>query len=283
VTPFTYLRPDSLDALLALAHDHGSAATLLAGGTDVMVRLRKGHWRPSVVIDLKKVTALPSEIAVIPGAIRIGARTVLTDIVGSAAVRRYFPALIEAALVVGSAQIRNRATLVGNICNASPAADTAPALLVYDASVNIVGRSGARRTSLDDFLAGPGHTTLARGEIVHSIDLPLPAAWSGSAFARLTRRQGVDLAIVSVCCLVLESGDVRFGFGAVGPRPFLAGERLEEAGTQEARDAAIGRMCSAASPISDLRASDEYRRAMIPVLARRALGVALRRLRRPAG
>ena len=117
-------------------------------------------------------------------------------------------------------QIRNRATLAGNICNASPAADTAPALLAYGARES---HQRKRRGSvpLDEFFTGPGRTVLAPGEIVESIDLPLPTERTGGAFGRLTRRHGVDLAIVSVCCVARESGDVRFAFGAVGPRPFV--------------------------------------------------------------
>jgi carbon-monoxide dehydrogenase medium subunit len=129
---------------------------------------------------------------------------------------------------------------------------------------------------LDDFFAGPRRTALAPAEIVESIDLPLPVARTGSAFGRLTRRRGVDLAIVNLCCVVHESGDARFAFGAVGPRPFAVNARL---------DAPLHEVLSQASPISDLRASREYRLAMLPVLTRRTLKTASERLRdalRPA-
>jgi xanthine dehydrogenase iron-sulfur cluster and FAD-binding subunit A len=282
VKPFEYARPDSLDALLRLLQEHGSDATLLAGGTDVIVRLRKGRRVPKIVIDLKRIEALGPGIDKTASAIRIGARTVITDIVSDPDVRRHFPALIEAALVVGSVQIRNRATLTGNICNASPAADTAPALLVYDASVNVIGGNGGRQIRMTDFFAGPGRTTLGRGEIVESIQLPLPSVRTGSAFARLARRLGVDLAIVSVACAAEATGRVRCAFGAVGPRPFLAqdesGVLLDRRADPSVGEAALRHMFATAEPISDLRASKEYRAAMLPVMTRHALEAALTRL-----
>ena len=149
--------------------------------------------------------------------LRIGARAVMTDLIGDARIRRHFPALVEAARVVGSVQIRNRATLAGNICNASPAADTAPALLVYGAVVNLVGRGGARSVPLTDFFTGPGSTVLTRGELVESIDLPVPTEPTGARVrprdapvAASTWRRSIS------CCLVTASGEARFAYGAVG-------------------------------------------------------------------
>ena len=287
--PFEYARPESIDELLALLSAHGSNARLLAGGTDLLVRLRKRSAfgetgdMPEVVIDLKRVAGLRSDVKTMPAGIRIGARAVMTDVIAHETVLRYFPALIEAAIVVGSVQIRNRATVAGNICNASPAADTAPALLVYGASINVIGSGGSRQIPLDGLFAGPGRTVLARGEIVESIDLPLPPPRSGAAFGRLTRRHGVDLAIVSLCCLAQASGEVRLAFGAVGPRPFLVrddtGILIDKRADPARRDAALQRLLTSAAPISDLRASDAYRYAMLPVLARRALRTAIGRMR----
>jgi CO/xanthine dehydrogenase FAD-binding subunit len=268
-----YMRPESLDELFTMLHAHPDAR-LLAGGTDLLVRLRKGAEVPSMIVDLKRVTALRADVAQIGNVIRIGARTVITDVVESTLLRAHFPALIEAALVVGSVQIRNRATISGNICNASPAADTSPALIAYDAVVNLAHAGGVRSLPVEEFFTGPGRTVLAPGEIVESIDLPLPNVRSGSAFGRLTRRHGVDLAIVSVCCVVRESGDVRFALAAVGPRPIAVNTR---------QDSSLDDLLKYVSPISDLRGSDEYRRAMVPVLARRALKAALNRMHRLPG
>jgi CO/xanthine dehydrogenase FAD-binding subunit len=274
-----YLRPQSLDELLTLLHAHGPDARLLAGGTDLLVRAKKGPaFAPGfgeaggsnvVLIDLKRVTELRADVAVVDAHLRIGARAVMTDLIENREARAFFPAVIEAARVVGSVQIRNRATIAGNVCNASPAADTAPALLAYGASLNLVSKGGARQMALDEFFTGPGRTVLAPGEVVASIDLPLPTERTGGAFARLTRRHGVDLAIVSVCCVVRESGDARFAFGAVGPRPFVISAR---------HDTPLADVLTGARPISDLRASDEYRTAMLPVLTRRALTTAKARL-----
>jgi CO/xanthine dehydrogenase FAD-binding subunit len=272
VKSFEYARPESLDELLTLMRVHGPGARLLAGGTDLLVRIRKGIAPPAVVIDLKRVAELRDDITTVDAGIRIGARAVMTDVIAHPSVRQHFPALVEAAMVVGSVQIRNRATLAGNLCNASPAADTAPALLAYAARVNLVSAAGTRDMLLDEFFAGPGCTALTPGELVESIDVPVSAERTGGAFERLTRRHGVDLAIVNLCCVVHASGDARFAFGAVGPRPLLVTSR---------QDAPIEDALTGASPISDLRASDEYRAAMLRVLARRALKTAVGRMRAP--
>ena len=269
MTPFAYFRPETLDELLALMRTHATGSRLLAGGTDLLVRLRANRESPEVVIDLKRVSELRADVIATEGVIRIGARTVMTDVIENARIREYFPALVEAARTVGSVQIRNRATLAGNLCNASPAADTAPPLLAHGAGVNLLSSTGSRHMPLDAFFQGPGRTALMPGELIASVDLPLPAERTGSAFGRLTRRQGVDLAIASVCCVVRESGTAHFAFGAVGPRPFVIASR---------RDAPLEEVLKYASPISDLRANADYRLAMLPVLARRALNRAIARM-----
>ena len=268
---FDYARPTSLDELFRLMRTHGDIH-LLAGGTDLLVRARRGFARRDrspLVIDLKRIPELRADVAPTGRSVRIGARTVITDLVENPTIRAHFPALIDAALVVGSIQIRNRATVVGNICNASPAADTATALLAYGAAVRIVGPEQRRTLPLADFFAGPGRTALGHSEIVEAIDVPLPDQRTGAAFQRLTRRQGVDLAIVSVCCVARESGDVRMACGAVGPRPFVIACR---------EDRAVQEAVTHATPITDLRGSADYRSAILQVLARKALTHALMRL-----
>lgn len=262
------MRPETLDELLEILRAEPDAR-LLAGGTDLLVRMRKSGAPPRTIVDLKRVAGLRDDITDTDGVVRIGARAVMTDLANSKLLREQFPALVEAALVVGSVQIRNRATISGNICNASPAADTAPALIAYDASVNLIGIEGARTLPLEQFFTGPGRTALRPGELVMSVDLPRPGGLTGSAFGRLTRRHGVDLAIVNLCCVVRESGDLRFAVGAMGPRPFAVNTR---------QDAPLEELADHASPISDLRAGADYRRAMLPVLASRTLAAALRRL-----
>lgn len=274
---FDYARPTRVREALDLLREVPDAR-LLSGGTDLLVGLRKGTLRPPLVIDLKHLADLPPGIEQTASALRISATTVLTDVIADERVRSRFPALVEAAKVVGSIQIRNRATLAGNLANASPAADTAPPLLVYGAVVEIVGASGRRMVPLTEFFLGPGATVLGRGDLVTAVELPLPDQAMGSAFARMTRRRGVDLATVSLCCSVSQSGITRFAYGAVGPRPFMV---ADESGVlaDPTRDTAeqeevLRRLTAHATPISNVRASREYREAMLLVLSRRALASA---------
>jgi CO/xanthine dehydrogenase FAD-binding subunit len=279
---FCYARPSDLSEAWSLLAEHGPDARLLAGGTDVLVRLRLGHMRPAIVIDIKHIGELRADIVETDGCLRIGARAVMTDIIADLRIRQHFPTLVEAAAVVGSVQIRNRATLAGNICNASPAADTAPVLLAHGATVNLIASSGRRLVSLHEFFVGPGRTVLGPGELVESIDLPLASDKTGAAFGRVTRRRGVDLATINLCCLVTESGRVRFAFGAVGPRPFVVEDdtgALVGASGRASQDAALDRVLAHATPISDVRASQDYRVAMLSVMSRRALDAATGRLR----
>jgi CO/xanthine dehydrogenase FAD-binding subunit len=279
--PFRYHRPDNLSDILALLAEHGSDAYLLAGGTDLIVRLRQGRTA-RIVIDVKRAAGLTSRIAEAGGCLRVGALTVMTQLMRDPLVNRHFPALVEAASVVGSVQIRNRATLAGNICNASPAADTAPPLLVYGAVANLRSEARSRAVPVADFFTGPGRTVLERGEIVESIDLPLPPRRGAAVFGRITRRRGVDLATINLCCHVDESGSAQFAYGAVGPRPFLVYDRTgalaRHSSSDAERDAAIEALVAHASPISDVRGSREYRLAMLKVMTRRTLETALSRM-----
>jgi carbon-monoxide dehydrogenase medium subunit len=280
---FAYARPATLAAAVALLEEHGPDARVLAGGTDLVIRLRDGSLRPSVVVDVKRVPELRPEIREEDGRLAISAGTVMTDVAADERVRRHFPALAEAAEVVGSVQIRNRATLAGNVCNASPAADTAPALLVYGASVVAVGPGGPRRIPLDAFFVRSGVTTLTRGELVTAVELPLPRRRMGAVHVRRTRRRGHDLASVTLCCAVDAAGVTRLAYGSVGPRPLLrvdeTGVLADPAAPEAARASILEQMFAGASPSPrSMRASPEYRLAMLRVLGRRALGTAIARL-----
>jgi len=281
--PFAYLRPTTLDQTIAALADPEAKPSLLAGGTDLIVRLRRGHLRPSVVIDTKGVRELRSEIVSVDGGLRFGARVTMTSIVRDARVREHFQALVEAASVVGSVQIRNRATLTGNICNASPAADTVPALLIYGGVANVVGPLGSRSVPLADFFTGPGRTVLARGELLESVDLPFPKVPVGTAFGRITRRRGVDLATINLCGLVSSDGTARFAFGAVAPTPFVASDEsgaLAASGSDHvARSTALRGLFARARPITDVRGGREYRAAMLEVMTGRTWQLAATRLR----
>ncbi len=280
--PFAYAAPATLAEAWALLNEQGPEACLLAGGTDVVVGLRNRTLRPKVVIDLKRVSELRPQISEAGPWVTITATTVLADILDDQRIRARFPALLEAAATVGSAQIRNRATLTGNICHASPAADTAPPLLAYGARVGVASARGTRRVNLDEFFLGPGKTVLQRGEVVTSIDLPIASGRRGATFARITRRRGVDLATISLCCIVESSGRTLFAYGAVGPRPFMvtdeSGVLADPAAGDGRKDEVLRRLLTQASPISDVRGSREYREAMLLVMSRRALRSSIERL-----
>ncbi len=280
---FAYERPTTLADAFALLADPGSEARLLAGGTDLIIRLRDGSMRPRTVIDVKGIAELDGDIREHDGYLRIGARTVMTDILADERIRRDYEALAEGAAVVGSAQIRNRATLAGNICNASPAADTAPALLVYDARVVVAGPAGSRTIPIDAFFVRSGVTTLEPGELVAAIDLPLPDGPRGAVHVRRTRRRGHDLASVTLACAVLPDGSTRIAYGSVGPRPVVVTDTTGVLADPAAPDAAkLGRLeelfVDASPSPRSMRASPEYRMAMLQVLGFRAVGTAIERL-----
>ena len=281
---FVYERPDRLaDALALLAGDGDGAARPLAGGTDLIIRIRDGSIRPATVFDVKGIEEFSSDIRIEDGWLRIGARTTMTDLMRDERIRRDYTALAEAAAYVGSVQIRNRATLAGNICNASPAADTAPALLAFGARVMAVGQGGRRVIPLDDFFVRSGVTTLARGELVEAIEMPLPTGDRGSVHARRTRRRGHDLASVTLAVAIDDRGTTRVSYGSVGPRPVLAiddtGTLADPTATDDAvRERIEGLFVAAAPSPTSMRASPEYRLAMLRVMGIRAVRDARERI-----
>jgi len=266
-----YYRPTTRAQALAALAEGGPAARPLVGGTDLLVGLRHHTVEPDVLVDLKGITDLPEPVEVRDDGVRIGATCTLGELVAHPVVREWYPALVEAALTVGSVAIRNRASLIANSCNASPAADTAPPLLVHGASVTIASQDGDRTATLDEFFLGPRRTLCGPGELVVRLDLPKPATGSGSAFRRLTRRRGVDLATVSVAAGVGADGGIALGMGAVGPRPLLTRTGPVDLADDAALDAALDELLAPATPISDVRGSREYRLATLRVLAKRAV------------
>ena len=267
-----YHRPTSRADALAVLAEGGGRARALVGGTDLLVGLRHHHDVTDVLVDLKGVTDLPEPVVVTDDAVLVGPTFTMGELVTHPVVGAWFPALIEAALTVGSVGIRNRASLIGNSCNASPAADTAPPLLVHGARVTISSLDGDRAASLDDFFLGPRRTLCGPGELVTRLELPRPAVGSASAFRRLTRRRGVDLATVSVAVGVDADGRLVAAMGAVGPRPLLNGpDGPVDLADAAALGRAVDQLVSVATPISDVRGSREYRLATLRVLTRRAV------------
>ena len=282
---FAYERPTRLDEAIALLADGGlDVARPLAGGTDLIIRLRDGTIRPRTVVDIKGLAELAPGIATtVDGGLRIGAGTVMTDITMDPRIRRDFRALAEGAAVVGSVQIRDRATLAGNIANASPAADTVPALLVYGARVVVAGPDGGRTIPIDEVFVRSGVTTLAPGELITAIELPRPSAPAGAIHVRRTRRRGHDLASVTLACAVTADGVTRIGYGSLGPRPLLVVDEtgvLADPGSSDlARLARLDALFVDASPSPrSMRASPEYRLAMLRVLGLRAVAASVARL-----
>jgi len=279
----TFLKPRTLaEVMEALRDGRDGKSVPYAGGTDLMV-LWKRHGRPfpEVVVDLKDVAELGT-IAVDGPFLVIGACTALSAIAANAAVRAHCPVLAEAAGVVACPQVRNRATIGGNLCNASPAADTALPLLVADALLEIASPGGEemREVAACDFFTGPGQTVLEPGELLVRIRIPLESAGrSFSAFRKFGTRPSMEIAVASAAvALVIENGAVtraRAAFGSVAPVP-LRGRATEAALEGHPLDnETIAAACRAAmsevSPITDTRASEEYRQELIGVLLRRIL------------
>ena len=284
---FQYLRPERLSEAISIMEGFGSGARPLLGGTDLMVRIQKGQTDPDAVVDLKRVRDIEATIGVDAGKITVGARMVLSDLVRHADIQEHYPALVEAASVVGSIQIRNRATLVGNICNASPAADTVPPLMAYSASILVAKAGGRQEVSLEKFFLGPGKTVCGPTELVVAVQIPVPRQPFGCAFGRLTRRRGVDLAIINMACAIDADGITTFAFGAAAPTIIIARDETGELARadlpESQRDELLQSLIDKTSPISDVRSGGEYRRAMLLTIGRRVLWQAQQRRRARAG
>lgn len=264
---FRYHRPrhpEEVDDLLAA---HPGSARVLAGGTDLLVQVRAGDTRPTNVIDVADLVAV-SRVDLSGAELTVGAAAPLRLLRGHREVRRRFAALVDGAACVGSLQIQSRATLVGNLCNASPAADTSPAVLLYEGRVVIRSVRGRRVLPVEEFWRGPRLTSLEPDEWVESVRMRDPGS-HGSAYVKLGRTRGVDLALVGVACLVGPDG-VRTACASLAPTPrrLLGVDGVLAAGADDQTlDAAVA---SDVQPISDIRATAAYRLAMTRVCARRA-------------
>lgn len=277
-----YYRPaTTADVVAALASEpHGSR--ILVGGTDLLVAMRHRSVEPTLLVDIKGVRDVVAPIAVDDEGITFGPTATMSEVVAQPVVREWFPGLVEAAVLVGSVAIRNRASLIANSANGSPAADTSPPLVALDASVTISSVSGERTSLLSDFFLGPRKTLCGPGEMVTSLRVPRPTAGSSSAFERMTRRRGVDLATCSVGAVVGGDGGVTVGLGAVGPTTLVGGPVGPfDVSSEEQLERALDALLSPATPIGDVRAGRPYRTAMLRVLARRAVVRAAARRRDP--
>jgi CO/xanthine dehydrogenase FAD-binding subunit len=270
---FEYHEPQSLAEVTSLLAAHGETARVLAGGTDLLVQMRKGRQQPHHLLNIKTVPGL-DQIIVAEDCVEIGAAVTLYDAEKQLSAYQEYGVLCQAMHSVASCQIRNRATLAGNICNASPAADTVPALVVLGANVKIHGTKGDRLVPMERFITGPGRTVLLIGEVVSAIVLPRLNGGSRGVYLRKARRPSLDLATASVAAFA-AGGSYRIALGAVGPTVIRVreAERLLAAkGLTAASAAEAARIAGlAARPISDVRSSEEYRRDLVAALAERAL------------
>jgi carbon-monoxide dehydrogenase medium subunit len=282
---FALHRPATLAEATALATRHGDAARFLAGGTDLVVQMNRGRVAPAHVIDLSALPDL-SGIGGSGGTLRIGALTAHKSIEQHPCLMASRQALVEAARVVGGHQVRNAGTLGGNIANASPAADTLPALLAMDAALELAGPHRKRWMPLGEFMLGPGRTALQPGEVLTAVLLPPLAERSGSAFLKAGRRKAMEISVVCVAARLDLHADgrcvaARIALGAVAPtaiRVRAAEVLLEGAVPDEARITEAARLAAEATqPIDDVRASARFRRHLARVLTERALRAALER------
>lgn len=288
---FDYAAPRSLDDAIALLQEHGANARPLAGGTDLVLMMTDRVVSPQIVIDIKYVPEVTRFEWGDDGSLTFGAATPFRTLETSGRVRRELPGLAEAAGEVGSWQIRNLGTVGGNLCTASPSAEIAPILYALDAHVTIVGPRGQRRLPIQQFITGVRRTALEPDELLVAVQVPAPGERAASHYIKLKERQKMDIAFVGVAAAVSLDGagdggadgsvirEASIALGAVAPTPIrapraeaaLRGQRLSDAVLDEAGRAAA----EAARPISDVRASAEYRKEMVNVLTKRAVRQAL--------
>jgi len=290
---FDYIRPVSVEEACAVLAGGEGTVKVLAGGTDLLVQMKQGRLQPKTLVSLRDIPGLSSVTMTTDGRLRLGAAATLAAVEDSTLVSEKFPAIAAAASGIGSVQVRGRATVGGNLCNAAPSADMAPILIAHGAEAVIGDGRSERVILLEDFFVGPGQTALRPGELLTAVTVP-PAPAGSFAIYKKASRSAMDIATVGVGALLVfarvapaaDAGspvllivrDVRLVLGAVAPTPIraraaerlLAGRRLADDLIAEAGQVAAGE----ARPITDVRASAEYRTALVEVLSRRALAAA---------
>lgn len=290
---FEYLDPPTLDEAIAHLASHGAETQLLAGGTDLLLLMQAGVAAADYVVDVRGIPELQALEYDEARGLTLGAAVTLRTAETSPIVRRRYPHLASAAAEIGSIQVRNLGTVGGNVCNAAPSADVAPALLTLETTARIAGPRGERVVPLDQFFVGPRQTVLQPDELLVSLQVPPPGARTGGAYLKLKVRPALDIAMVGVAATVklAPGGGVvqraRIALAAVAPTPLRVPEAealLEGQALTADLLVEVGRAAAAASrPISDLRASAEYRREMVAVLTRRAVRQAVERAKADSG
>ncbi len=287
-----YAAPESLGDAVALLSQFGTRARVLAGGTDLIVQMREYVRDVEVVVDAKRIPELTDLTFDPQRGLSIGAAVPCSRVYGDPTIQRLYPALVDATSIIGGMAIQARASMGGNLCNAGPAADSTPALIVLSAVARIAGPHGERRLPVDEFCLAPGVNALQEGEMLVALELPVPAARSGARYLRFIPRNEMDIAVVGVgaSLALAEDGTVtsaRVALGAVGPTPLFipdaATQLVGRVPNEEALAAAASAAQAAARPIDDMRGTIEHRRHLVGVLTRRALTGALNRARTTTG
>lgn len=282
-----YESPTSIEDAVALLSNGADDVRVLAGGTDLLVQLRAGLVSPDLVVDIKNIRET-REVVPEKGGYRVGAAVSGAELGEDADLKKAWPGVVEAAELIGSTQIQGRASMGGNLCNASPAADTVPALIAAGATCRIAGPGGERDVPVEEICTGPGRTSLAKGELLVSIFLPEHGAGSGDAYLRFIPRTEMDIAVVGAGVnLSLDGAGVctaaRVALGAVAPTAILVPEAGAALVGTKVEDADMEAMAAAASaackPVDDKRGTVEYRTKVAGVMARRACAIALNRAR----
>ncbi len=286
---FDYVRAQSTEQAVALLAEAGDQARVLAGGTDLLAQMKEGRRRVGLVVDVKFIPEL-NELCYDPAeGLFLGAAVPCYRIYGNHAVAHAYPGLIDAASLIGGVQVQGRASLGGNLCNASPAADSIPALIVHSAICQVAGPNGRREVPVEAFCTAPGRTVLGTGELLVALHLPPPKPGFGAAYLRFIPRNEMDIAVVGAGAAVQldDTGaairSARIALGAVAPTPLyvkqagdaLAGRPL--AGAEAAIDEAAGLAQSAARPIDDMRGTVAQRKHLAGILTRRSLRIAVQR------
>lgn len=280
-----FARPETAQGAAALMAQETGLVRILSGGTDVMVQLKAGLVEPALIVDIKRIPGLRT-ITAEAGGFRIGAAVSGAELGEHADVRALWPGVVEGAELIGSTQVQGRATMAGNLCNGSPAADAVPGLVTANAVARIMGPNGERDCPIADIPAGPGKTTLTKGEFLTSIFLPARPARSGDAYLRFIPRTEMDIAVAAAAVSLTLNADgvidaARVALGAVAPTVRLvpdAADSIIGSKLDEAALAALSAACSAAcSPIDDKRGTIEFRTHVAGVLAKRAALIAYSR------
>lgn len=284
---FEYAAATTVDEAVSLLAARGLKAKILAGGTDILVQLREGMREADLVLDVKKIPELMEYSFSAAKGLHLGAGTPCYRIYGDPEISKAYPALADSARIIGGWQIQSRASIGGNLCNSSPAADSIPSLIALDAVCQIAGPDGRRSVPVAEFCTGPGKNVLGRGEFLIALDFPAPAPHSGSQYLRFIPRNEMDIAVVGVGAWVKlnAAGDTieaaRLGLAAVAPTPLKATEAGDwlagKPATAETYAAAGELARKLARPISDMRGPAEYRVHLVGVMTERALAGAVER------